>query len=86
MNEIPKPEKLFEFSERTLQDLLMASRDRSARHLKAAKASWHEAVIEEAIAITAQYFLEHRAQMLEQARLTIEAQTVLEFPRERKTA
>ena len=86
MNEIPKPEKLFDFSDQSLQDLQLASLDRSARHLKAAKAAWNEAVREEAIAIAAQYFLENRHQIVEQARLTMDIQVVLEFPQSRKSA
>jgi hypothetical protein len=89
MNEIPKPEMLFELSRNTLQDLQIASLDRAARHLKQAKAAWNEAVREEAIGLLAAYFLEHRAGMLERARETIEmekVQTVLEFPQSRKRA
>lgn len=86
MNDIPDPEFLFDVSQTTLQDLQLASLDRSARHLKAAKANWNEAVREEAIALVAAYFFENRSQILERARLTLEAQAVLEFPRERKRA
>jgi hypothetical protein len=85
MNEIPKPEYLFEVSEMTLQDLQLSSLDRSARQLKAAKIAWGEAVREAAIATVAQYFLEERRGILEMARKTMEGQTVLVFP-ERKTA
>lgn len=86
MNELPSPEMLFDVSEMTLQDLQLASLDRSARHLKAAKAAWNEAVREEAIALVAAYFFENRADILERARLTLESQTVLEFPQQRRTA
>lgn len=89
MNEIPKPELLFDFSRNTLQDLQIASLDRAARHLKQAKLSWNEAVREEAIGLIAAYFLEHREGMLDRARATIElekVQTVLEFPQSRKRA
>lgn len=77
---------MFDFSDRTLQDLQLASLDRSSRHLKAAKAAWNEAVTEQAIAMLARYFLEYRAAMLERMRDTIEVQSVLEFPQERKRA
>jgi hypothetical protein len=86
MNEIPKPEELFGYSRTTLQDLQIASLDRAARALKAAKHSWNEAVREEAIAAVAAYFLEHREGMLEAARRTVEVQSVLEFPQGRKRA
>lgn len=86
MSDIPKPEVMFDFSDRTLMDLQLASLDRAARHLKAAKAAWHEAVTEQAIAVVARYFLDHRAAMLQTMRETIEVQSVLEFPQERKRA
>jgi hypothetical protein len=86
LNEIPAPELLFDFSNHSLQDLQMASFDRSARNLKAAKSAWNEAVREEAIALVAAYFLEYREAMLEAARRTVEMQTVLEFPQARKRA
>lgn len=84
MNEIPSPEYLFDVSEMTLQDLQLSSFDRSARHLKAAKAAWNEAVREEAIALLAQYFLKGRGEILEKARLTLEGQAVLVFPERRR--
>ena len=87
MSELPSPDLLFDFSDRTLQDLQLASLDRAARHLKAAKAAWSEAVSEQATAALARYFLEYRAAMLERMRETIEVQSVLEFPQqERKRA
>src|SRR5437879_5298009 len=85
-NDLPKPELLFDLSKMTLGDLQMWSLDRSSRHLKAAKAAWHEAVREQATALLAAYFLEYRSEMLERARLTVEAQTVIEFPEARKRA
>lgn len=86
MSDLPKPELLFDFSDRTLQDLQIASLDRSARHLKAAKAAWNEAVSEQATALIARYFLEYRAAMIERMRDTIDVQSVLEFPQDRKRA
>lgn len=86
MSDLPKPELLFDFSDRTLQDLLLASQDRASRHLKAARAAWNEALQEQATAIVARYFLEYRAAMLDRMRETIDVQSVLEFPQERKRA
>jgi hypothetical protein len=86
MSEIPVPELLFDFSRTTLQDLQIASLDRAARSLKAAKAAWNEAVREEAIGLIAAYFLEHREAILENARRTIEVKAMLEFPQARKSA
>lgn len=86
MNEIPKPAMLFDVSRLFLQDLVMASLDRSSRHLKAAKISWTEAVQEQAIAIAAQYFLENREEMQERARHTLDMQSLLEFPQARRSA
>lgn len=85
-DDMPKPELLFDLSKMTLGDLQMWSLDRSSRHLKAAKAAWHEAVREQATALLAAYFLEYRQQMLETARHTVEVQTVIEFPEARKIA
>lgn len=80
MNELPKPELMFDFSHNTLRDLQMASLDRAARHLKSAKLAWNEAVREEAIGVLALYFLQHREEMLEAARRTIEVKATLTFP------
>ncbi len=80
MSELPVPDLLFDFSRTTLQDLQIASLDRAARHLKNAKYSWNEAVREEAIAVVARYFLEHREGILEAARRTVEIKPTLVFP------
>ena len=86
MSELPSPELLFDFSHRTLQDLQIASLDRAARSLKAAKAAWNDAVREEAIGLIAAYFVEHRDAILETARQTVEVKATLEFPSARKSA
>lgn len=86
MSDLPIPELLFDFSRTTLQDLQIASLDRAARSLKAAKAAWNEAVREEALGLIAAYFIEHREAMLENARRTVEVKTTLEFPQARKSA
>lgn len=80
MNEIPAPDVLLDVSNRFLQDLMVASLERSARQLKTAKIAWAEAVQEQAVAIAAQYFLDNREALLESARRTVVMQSVLEFP------
>jgi hypothetical protein len=82
---LPPLEYLFTCSEISLQDLEMASFDRGARRLKAAKEEWNEAVTQLANAEVARYFRDHRGQILETARKTLE-QGVLEFPTARKRA
>ena len=76
MNEIPKPEVLFNFSDTTLQALLMASLDRESRLIKAAKESWQAAVREEAIALVAEWFLKHKAEIAEQAGIPVDVREV----------
>lgn len=71
---------LFECSETTLADLELASLNRGARSLKTAKAEWQAAVNSFVNAEVARYFREHREEILEHARKTVEGQTVLEFP------
>lgn len=83
---LPSPDVLFGMSKTSLQDLLLAGWDRSSRHLKAARISWDEAVREQAIVLLAEYLLEYREAFLDQARRTIEPQSVLEFPQARKRA
>lgn len=65
MNELPKPELFLNWSEKTLQDLLLASLDRESRLIKTAKECWQAAVREEAIALVAEYFLKYRAEIEE---------------------
>jgi hypothetical protein len=77
---LPSVESLFECSEQFLQDLQLASLDRGTRRLKAAKIEWNEAVNEFANAEVAAYLRAHREEILDMARRTVEAQTVLQFP------
>jgi len=83
---LPPLEYLFACSEISLQDLELASLDRGAQRLKAAKAEWNEAVTQFANAEVARYLREHRAEMLAMARRTVEEQAVLAFPQARKSA
>lgn len=82
---LPPLEYLFTCSEMSLQDLELASLDRGAQRLKAAKAEWNEAVSQFANAEVARYFRDHRREILEGARKSLE-QGVLAFPERRKTA
>lgn len=83
MSELPSPELMFDFSKRTLQDLVITSLDRSARHRKAAKAALDEAVREEATGLLASYFLEHREAIRELFRADVEMKEAVEFPKQR---
>jgi len=76
-------EWLFDCSEATLQDLELSALDRGAKFLKGAKADWNAAISEMTTAEVARYFREHREEIMEVARRTIEMQTVLEFPSKR---
>ena len=78
-------EYLFESSQQSLCDLELASLNRGSQLLKAVKADWNAAVDEFANAAVARYFREHREEILDMARRTVETQSVIAFP-ERKTA
>jgi hypothetical protein len=78
-------EFLFNASEQTLMDAQLASFDRGSRHLKAAKVAWNAAIDEFVAAEMAAIFRERRAEILERARQTLDAQSVMPFP-ERKRA
>jgi hypothetical protein len=82
---LPPLEYLFACSEMSLQDLELASLDRGAQRLKAAKAEWNEAVSQFANAEVARYFRDHRGEIIDTARRTLE-QGALEFPGMRKRA
>lgn len=83
--EIPPIEWLLDVSENTLMDLQLAALGHSAKHTKAAKAEWQAAITQAAIAEVAAYLREHREEILEIARRTLDTQTVISFP-ERKRA
>ena len=78
-------EFLLNASDQTLCDAQLASMDRGAKHLKAAKVSWNAAIDEFVNAEVAAVFRDRRAEIMERARQTIEAQSLIEFP-ERKRA
>lgn len=80
---LPSVESLFSCSDNFLQDLQLTSLERGSRHLKAAKVEWNEAMNEFANAEVAGYLREHREEILDMARRTVEAQTVLQFPARR---
>lgn len=83
--DIPPIDWLLDVSDNTLMELQLAALNRSAKHTKASKAELQAAVTQAAIAEVAQYMREHRKEMLEIGRRTIEQQTVISFP-ERKRA
>jgi hypothetical protein len=77
---LPSLKFLFDCSDTSLGDLELAALNRGAKHLKAAKTEWNEAVDQFANATVARYFRDHREEILEFAKKTIELQSVLEFP------
>lgn len=83
--EMPPIEWLLDVSNTTLGDLELAELDRGSKRLKAAKAEWNAAVEHFAKAEAARYFRDHREELLEIARRTIDTQTLISFP-ERKRA
>ena len=78
--ELPSIEWLFDCSDTTLQDLELAALNRAQRHMKALKADTEAAVNQLATAEVARYMREHREEMIEIARKTIEGQRVIPFP------
>lgn len=82
--EMPPIEWLFDISNATLGDLELAELDRGSKHLKAAKAEWHAAVEHFAKAEAARYFRDHRVELLELARRSIDAQTLISFPEKKR--
>jgi hypothetical protein len=78
--EMPPIEWLFDCSNTTLQDLELAALNRAQRHMKALKADTEAAVNQLATAELARYMREHREEMIEIARRTIEGQAVIPFP------
>lgn len=78
-------EFLFSASDNSLMDSQLASLDRGSRHLKEAKVAWNAAIDEFVNAELSAIFRERRAEILEKARQTLDAQSTLVFP-ERKRA
>lgn len=82
---LPRLEWLLETSKRELQELELASLNRSQRAIKAARLEWEEALAQRSVAEVARWLIENREALLEMGRRTIDQQEVLVFP-ERKTA
>ena len=82
--QMPPVEWLLDVSNATLGDLELAELDRGSKRLKAAKAEWNAAVEHFAKAEVARYFRDHRLEMLELARRTIDTQSVLTFPEKKR--
>ena len=82
--DMPPIEWLFDVSNTTLGDLELAELDRGSKRLKAAKAEWNAAVEHFARAEAARYFRDHREEILEHARRTINTQAVLHFPEKKR--
>lgn len=82
--EMPPIEWLLDCSETTLQDLELAALNRAQRHMKALKADTEGAINQLATAELARYLRDHRAEILEIARRTIDGQTVIQFPQRKR--
>lgn len=82
---LPRLEWLLETSKRELQELELASLNRSQRAIKTARLEWEEALAQRSVAEVARWLIENREAMLEMGRRTIDQQEVLVFP-ERKSA
>jgi hypothetical protein len=67
-------------SKGSLQDLELASLNRSANCLRAAKEEWYEAVAQREMAGVARWLIEHRDELLEQASRTLKVSAAPEFP------
>lgn len=82
---LPPLSYLLECSDSGLGELELAALSRSSQHLKRAKEEWLEGAAQREMAGVARWLIENRAAILEQARKTIEVQTVATFP-ERKAS
>jgi len=78
---LPSLAFLLECTTAQLQELELASLNRSANLLRQAKLSWDEAIAEREIAGVARWLIENREVLLEQARKTVEVQSALVFPK-----
>ncbi len=82
--EMPPIEWLFDVSGATLGEYELAELDRGAKHLKAAKAEWNAAREHFAKADAIRYLMDHREEILELARRTVDSQAVLAFPEKKR--
>jgi hypothetical protein len=81
---MPPLEFLLECSEQSLRSLELACLNRSQQALKAARLEWEEALAQREVAGVARWLIEHRVELLRQARLTLEArQALIPFPKVR---
>lgn len=76
---LPPMEYLLSCSETSLRDLELAALDRAAQCKKRARIEFLEAIAQQEAAGVARYFIEHRSELLEAARRTLEAEPVLPF-------
>lgn len=83
--DLPPLDWLMDVSLQSLADLELACLDRGSRHTKAAKAEWNAALKELTTAELARYLRDHREEILEIARRTIDQQSLISFP-DRKRA
>ena len=67
-------------SKQSLQDLELASLNRAANRLKAAKLEYEEALREAEAAGVARWLIDNREELLVRARQTLEAKSAREFP------
>lgn len=82
---LPSVEYLLTCSEQDLGSIELAALDRQAQLLKAATNSWKEASRQGEVAGVCRWLLLNRNALLDEARRTVDVQTVLTFPRtERK--
>lgn len=80
---LPPTEYLLSCSEMSLRDLELAALDRAAQCRKRAKLERDEADAQIELAGVTRWLIEHRAELLETARKTLNVQVPLEFPARR---
>ena len=81
----PTLEYLLSCSKQSLQDLELASLNRAANRLKAAKLEYEEALREAEAAGVARWLIDNREELLVRARQTLEAKSAREFPELRRS-
>lgn len=76
---LPPLEYLLSCSEMSLRDLELAALDRAAQCKKRARIEFLEAIAQQEAAGVARYFIEHRGEILDAARRTLDAEPALPF-------
>jgi hypothetical protein len=76
---LPSLDFLLTCSQQTLNELELASLDRSSRSLKRAKEEISEGVAQREVAAIARFLIEHRDSIMEEARKIIDLQRRLDF-------